>query len=330
MSTNEAVMPKEISQALATAQAAARAVEKRGWNDHQKFKYASAEDVIAEGREALAEAKLALLPLGGKFRRVDGGIDAHAGAIGYLDITYRLIHAPTGQFHDMPLEEAVCPVQSQKGGWSRPLDKAIFAARTEGLGYLIRELLLIPRQDAPNISGRRDADEDEPRGRGRDNGPDSPRQRREPEMDFEEAVRSAVELLRGAAPEARDDAKKRGWALVVGACGGDTERAGEVWKARVLAALRPAQPSPSTSSPSAPTPPDGVPPVLAPEAAPADPLAAIVAEARAITGTDGPSLDKISDCVRRVGQMRVAEDAKLRAVNDIRAHREGLFRGAKP
>jgi len=152
-------MPKEISAALAKAQAVARAVEKTKTNTHHGFRYASAEDVIAVAREALAEADLALLPVSTKFRRSGGTLDENAGACGFLDISYRLIHGASGHVHEMTTEEAVCPQPAKERGWVRPLDKAIFAARTEALGYMLRELLLIPRQDAPDVSGRGDADE---------------------------------------------------------------------------------------------------------------------------------------------------------------------------
>jgi len=156
---DEMTMPKEISAALAKAQAVARAVEKTKTNTHHGFRYASAEDVIAVAREALAEADLALLPVSTKFRRSGGTLDENAGACGFLDISYRLIHGASGHVHEMTTEEAVCPQPAKERGWVRPLDKAIFAARTEALGYMLRELLLIPRQDAPDVSGRGDADE---------------------------------------------------------------------------------------------------------------------------------------------------------------------------
>lgn len=157
-------MPVELAAALAQAQTAASAVEKRGRNTQQNYKYATAEDVIAEGREALSEAKLVLLPVSTRFVPIEGDLDANAGAIGYLDIVYMLVHAPSGHTHEIRCQEHVCPTRTRDGYWARPLDKAIFAARTEGLGYLIRELLLIPRQDAPDVSGRGDSDERPPRG----------------------------------------------------------------------------------------------------------------------------------------------------------------------
>ncbi|AUX33185.1 MULTISPECIES: ERF family protein [Sorangium] len=161
---DQATMPKEISAALAKAQAVARSVEKTKTNTHHGFKYASAEDVIAVAREALAEADLALLPVATKFRRSTGTLDENAGACGFLDISYRLIHGASGHVHEMTTEEAVCPQPAKERGWVRPLDKAIFAARTEGLGYMLRELLLIPRQDALDVSGRGDGDDRGPRG----------------------------------------------------------------------------------------------------------------------------------------------------------------------
>jgi len=171
-------MPIEVAQALAKAQREARAVEKRNRNDQHNYNYASAEDVIAAARDALATAELALAPGAFRFRRAEGTLDENAGAIGYLDITYLLVHAPSGKQHQISLEEAVCPTPGRMGGWARPLDKAIFAARTESLGYMLRELLLIPRRDAPDVSGRGDADE---RGRAPQGQRGAPQDRRQQE-----------------------------------------------------------------------------------------------------------------------------------------------------
>lgn len=298
----------ELCDALARAQSRMGHAEKDRENTHFKSRYATLAAVLNACRPALSSEGIALLQI--------PGADGQGNEVIHTRLAFK------GQWI-----QGTTPIRTKDSGM-----QAYGSAVTYAKRYALMAMCGIASDDDDDDGEGAEGRHREPAPRARwngDNGPESPQPpRRDPEKDLEEAVRSAISTMKAATPETRENAKGRAWGFVVRALDGDQTAATEVWKTRVLAALRPAQPSPSTSSPSAPTPPDGVPPVLAPETA--DPLAAIVAEARAIAGTDGQSLDKISDCVRRVGQMRVAEDAKLRAVNDIRAHREGLFRGAKP
>lgn len=327
-------MPTEISQALAKAQAEAREVAKRSRNTQHNYNYASAEDVIATARDALACASLALIPLSTKFRLAEGGMEANAGAIGYLDISYRLVHGPTGQVHDIALEEPVCPTPSKNGGWARPLDKAAFAARTEGLGYMLRELLLIPRRDAVDISGRGDDDDDEPRN-GRAQQQPAVRLQSDDPRTVEAAEQEAIRRLRAATDKSREEVGQDVRAMLERVCiaNGLPEAEFNQVCARVKAAVRPARPTPpSPSSPSAPA--DGVPPVLVPEA-PADHqgdasvAAKIVAEAQKLTKADHASLEQISVGIQTINALKglspATRDARLA---DIAAVRARLLRSA--
>src|SRR5690348_5298074 len=53
----------ETAKALTAAITACHAVEKDATNKHHGYKYASADEIIKEGRKALASAGLALLPM---------------------------------------------------------------------------------------------------------------------------------------------------------------------------------------------------------------------------------------------------------------------------
>lgn len=165
----------ELAAALARAQGAAKAVEKDATNTFHKYKYASAEAIIAEAREALAQHGLSVVPL--SIGPMPGFEDHEWQAAVRLNeqgqevddswikrprrilCRYRLIHE-SGQWMDF---ESSTPAIPEKG---RPEDKAEFGSRTENLGYALRDLLLIPREAAEGAqqpSGRDDR-ESQPRG----------------------------------------------------------------------------------------------------------------------------------------------------------------------
>lgn len=135
---------KNIATALVKAQGIAKGVEKDARNDFHKYKYASAESMVEEGRQALTAAGLALLTLGWE------PMDA-SGRAPRVKVRYLLVHGESGE--SMTLESS-SPVIPEKG---RPEDKAEFGALTENLGYFLRGLLLIPRVDEETtVSGRDD------------------------------------------------------------------------------------------------------------------------------------------------------------------------------
>lgn len=127
----------KINAAILKAQRAIQPVAKGSKNDHHGYHYASAEDVLAAAREVLNEAGLALICTG-------TGMEA-----GRLTKAYLLLHE-SGESMPLTSSLAVCP------GKGRPEDKAELASATECLGYILRDLLLIPRVDAEDVSGRKD------------------------------------------------------------------------------------------------------------------------------------------------------------------------------
>lgn len=134
-----------IYKRLRLAQQSIAGVVKDGHNGFAKYDYVSAEALIRDSRAALHSAGLVLVPVSlgivgeGEERRLDASWEVRddEGAV-----------VPVG---------CAWPVVVEKG---RPLDKAIAVARTASLGYLLRDLLLLPRvahEDELDWSGHDEA-----------------------------------------------------------------------------------------------------------------------------------------------------------------------------
>jgi hypothetical protein len=123
--------------ALSRAQAVAVSVEKDATNKFHKYNYASAEALIAEAKAALASAGLAVVPSSSMLREPKV-FEREQGAFAVLLAEWVVVHGDGGS---LPIA-CEWPVIPEKG---RPLDKALAAARTASLGYLLRDLLQLPR-----------------------------------------------------------------------------------------------------------------------------------------------------------------------------------------
>lgn len=149
--------PPKLAAALVAAVERARAVYKEGKNEHHKFRYAMAEDIINEGRIAMAGCGLTLAQLGTVMLfREDSGVQ-----VPVYRCTYALVHesGESVQFcRDWPVVE----------GRGRPLDRTGGGALTSGLAYAFRDLLSLPRSDELADMDRRDDREHEPREAKRD------------------------------------------------------------------------------------------------------------------------------------------------------------------
>lgn len=127
-------IPAKIAIALVKAQAAARAVDKASRNNFHGYQYASAEDVLAAGREAMNSAGLALICAGWTLVP-----SANAEEHDRIHVRYLLVHAEGDSY---ALEDTSTPVIPEKG---RPEDKAEATALTYSIGYTMRGLLCLPR-----------------------------------------------------------------------------------------------------------------------------------------------------------------------------------------
>lgn len=140
------VTVSHIAKSLAVAQQKCRSVAKDSKNKFHNYKYASAEAIITEGKNALAETGLALLPV----EQTLNGFSPTGEGRFELVRKFLLLDA-SGE--KLPL--MVCwPVVPEKG---RPLDKATAIAATLSLAYLLRDLLLMPRVNPDDdLAGRQD------------------------------------------------------------------------------------------------------------------------------------------------------------------------------
>ncbi len=147
--------------ALARAGERCKGVEKDATNTFHRYKYASAEAIFAEAREALnaegvsvivqdAGVRQVMPPEGVKKRTKDGKDEPVGLDDGWvLDLSVTVVHAEGGEL----------PTRSQWPvipGNGRPLDKAVAGARTTALAYLVRDLLLLPRVEEGTLPDERD------------------------------------------------------------------------------------------------------------------------------------------------------------------------------
>jgi hypothetical protein len=139
----------QLAAALAGAIASSQAVGKDGRNKFHGYDYASAEGVFTMARTALAENGLSLVTMKAEVE--------WTGSTGYKDIaghvlrTFLLLHS-SGE--SMLVSSPPWPIIPEKG---RPVDKALAAAMTSSLRYVLRDLLLLPQVEKGTD---RDADDD--------------------------------------------------------------------------------------------------------------------------------------------------------------------------
>lgn len=135
-------VPNTLAGALLIAQSSIDGVGKDARNSFHKYAYTSAEGMISACREALHGAGLTL--------QRSGWTLAQDGMT--VTSTFILRHAASGQ---QEAYEVPWLVVVEKG---RPIDKALAGALTTSLGYLLRDLLLLPREDEDGSMDRRNDD----------------------------------------------------------------------------------------------------------------------------------------------------------------------------
>lgn len=127
---------KELTGALIAAQKAITSVGKDAKNSFANYDYVSAETMITQCRRALHGAGLVFSRTHWDMKSTDFGVTVVS--------KYILSHPDSGETMDLVNEMIVPPNQKQ-------LDKAVLAALTTGLNYSLRDLLLIPRADEPEV-----------------------------------------------------------------------------------------------------------------------------------------------------------------------------------
>ena len=134
--------PVTLAGALLVAQASIDSVGKDARNTFHKYSYTSAEGMIAACRMALHGAGLA-------FSRVGWELSPDG-----MTVTSEFLLQHPASDNTMAF---TCPwlVVVEKG---RPIDKAMAGALTTSMGYFLRDLLLLPREDEDGSMDRRNDD----------------------------------------------------------------------------------------------------------------------------------------------------------------------------
>lgn len=141
---------KSLAQALIYAQRLIDHVVKDAENTNHRYSYASADNIIAAARDALAEAGLVLVRKAAPYRPGEGGQP------GLLGCVFELMHPASGEKMNYRVS---MPVIENRG---RPADKALAAAWTTTLAYALRDILLIPRIEGQEVIDARDDRDYEP------------------------------------------------------------------------------------------------------------------------------------------------------------------------
>ncbi len=167
-------VPQTLDEALMEAQRQAHFVEKAGKNSFHGYKYAKAEDMMAEGRGVLLSFGLLAQCVGWEI--LPPIADGHPERV---KVKYELRHPASKEVRAYSTETSAVP---EKG---RPWDKAEAAALTYSLGYFIRGLLMLPRvEEGADVDQRHDRSPKQ-----------APAQVRKPEPSLEEKLQESSEIL---------------------------------------------------------------------------------------------------------------------------------------
>lgn len=147
----------EMAAALVRAAGRVEAVSKASRNDHQRYDYTSAEQMISICSRALHAEGLTLLRTGVRMGEPYQYTQPASRSSPERTMTaipviseFALVHQ-SGAVATLTAELPACPEAG------RPADKAALGAQTEALGYVLRDLLLVARgYDAHDVSGRVD------------------------------------------------------------------------------------------------------------------------------------------------------------------------------
>lgn len=140
-------MPPEIAKAIIQVMKTIGPVEKRGWNNFHKYRFAAAGDILAEVQPKMAEAGITILPI-----EVERKFD---DAKGMLEVIYEMLvfHESGAQWQERPRQTGYARAKDSKGGWD---DKALNKCHTAARKYFILALFNIPTGDIADA----DADAD--------------------------------------------------------------------------------------------------------------------------------------------------------------------------
>jgi hypothetical protein len=133
-------MPPVLAAALVKAQHEVESAHLNAHNSERDYAYATAEEIVRTAKAALRKVGLAVYPAGLELRSEADGLT--------MLRTWTLLHE-SGASWWFPVQ---WPVHMQG-----PRDKAVAAATTFGLGYFLRDLLLIDRAMGEAVDARKEA-----------------------------------------------------------------------------------------------------------------------------------------------------------------------------
>ena len=187
-----------LYHALASARAVCSVgVDKAGWNDQYKYKYASAEAIFSLAGGALSRFGLSVFPMKQVFDR-----ERHE-----IQSVYRVAHM-SGASLDIP--NGPTPISTDK----KPLDKRVGAAKTFDLRYFLRGLCGIPQVDQDEEVNQRDDSSYEYRPQQNQQNGGQQGQKSEPQRNNGAAQRERIEKKK-AEERAHLERKRKAWDAAV-------------------------------------------------------------------------------------------------------------------
>lgn len=138
---------KNLAAALAAAKVACPPVPLNGYNSHDNYHYARADDVVATATEPLANEGLVVVPLGAELVNVPHWMNSKRQWVEVSSLClkrhFRLIHAESGEHIDGAGIWPLVPRANDVG-------KATGVAETEAYAYYLKTLLDMQRGDDMN------------------------------------------------------------------------------------------------------------------------------------------------------------------------------------
>lgn len=147
--TDQAAMPKEISEAISKVMGSVGYVQKKGTNAFHNYKFAAVGDLLAKVQPAMVEAGLVI---------IQSEIShSFAGDDNVMMATYEfsLTHTSGAQWSEKPKHTGMAGAKNSKGGHD---DKALNKCHTAARKYFLLALFQIPTGELPDP----DEEEDKP------------------------------------------------------------------------------------------------------------------------------------------------------------------------
>lgn len=157
---SETTTGSALAAAICAVMREVRVIEKTGYNAFHRFKYSSDEDIVAALQPAMARHGLALIPTHMAHEWSESRNIEKEGDRCALAVTFKLIHAPSGEFEQLMAIGVGCD----------KADKGIYKALTGARKNLLTQLFLMPRSEDPDAYGEPPEEERQQRGRGQPQG----------------------------------------------------------------------------------------------------------------------------------------------------------------